>query len=441
MNSYTIKILVFLLSVFILITISSQIYLASQDNYKTETAMSYSAVEKIDFKGIYVRNEKVINSDVTGVLNYPNPDGSKIAKNSVVAYVYNSEADIATKDKITALTEELNLLKKAESQGTSSVAQPEFLSKLIEEKYQGISSSIQNNDLSNLDNQRNELLNLMNIMQIVIKKEQNYSDRIAYLESEISTLTAQKTEPVKTISVENPGYFVSYVDGYEDKISTSNVGDLTVQQIKNIISNPDLQVKNTNSIGKVIEGYQWKMIGIIDNSKNKFFNGSKVLLNIPSSTQPISATIDDIKDTSNPKESIVIVSCDNLTYNLVQHRVERVEMCLNNFEGIKVPRKAIRFSNGEKGVYIKLGQELIFKKIDVIFEGEDYVISNKNSKNGYLALYDDIIVEGISANQEVSTNVLETATVSETTTAGTTGESQASNTGTATTSVSNKGER
>ena len=40
----------------------------------------------------------------------------------------------------------------------------------------------------------------------------------------------------------------------------------------------------------------------------------------------------------------------------------------------------------------------MFKKLDVIFEGDNYVISNKNKGNGYVVLYDDIIVEGIDAN-------------------------------------------
>ena len=75
-------------------------------------------------------------------------------------------------------------------------------------------------------------------------------------------------------------------------------------------------------------------------------------------------------------------------------------MSVQNYEGIKVPRKAIRFNkDGEKGVYIKLGENIIFRKIDVIFEGDDYVISAANPDSDYLMLYDDIIVEGIDAAQ------------------------------------------
>lgn len=91
-------------------------------------------------------------------------------------------------------------------------------------------------------------------------------------------------------------------------------------------------------------------------------------------------------------------------------------MISGEFEGIKVPRKAIRFLDMEetvvdeetgkeskqtvncKGVYVKFGERISFKKIDVIYEGGDYVLSSLNAGDGYLALYDDIVVEGVDAD-------------------------------------------
>ncbi len=83
---------------------------------------------------------------------------------------------------------------------------------------------------------------------------------------------------------------------------------------------------------------------------------------------------------------------------------------MGDFRGLKVPREAIRFEkrnttdeNGEdagevsfKGVYILKGEQVEFKKIDVIYEGSDYVLSKIHEDDpGYLSLYDDIITEGV----------------------------------------------
>jgi hypothetical protein len=47
-----------------------------------------------------------------------------------------------------------------------------------------------------------------------------------------------------------------------------------------------------------------------------------------------------------------------------------------------------------KGVYITKGEQVMFKKIDVIYEGTDYVLSKiHENDSSYLALYDDILME------------------------------------------------
>ena len=51
-----------------------------------------------------------------------------------------------------------------------------------------------------------------------------------------------------------------------------------------------------------------------------------------------------------------------------------------------------------KGVYIKLGEQIKFKKLDVVYEGSNYVLSAFNAGSDYVSLYDDIVVEGVDAD-------------------------------------------
>ena len=135
-----------------------------------------------------------------------------------------------------------------------------------------------------------------------------------------------------------------------------------------------------------------------------------------STSDTVEGVIYDVRSTKNSSESIVIIKCDELTYDLVQHRTENVDMIKGQYEGIKIPRKAIRFDDvketvtdektGEeksvtvncKGVYVKVGEQIVFKKIDVIYEGDRFVLSSLNAGDGYAALYDDIVVEGVDEN-------------------------------------------
>ncbi len=418
MNTNTSKVLVALLVVFVTLMVSSVIYHLVNKEYVTETAILATAEDSISFKGVYVRDEKPVYYNGVGTISYSVHDGGKVGKGTTIAEIYTSDYEIETKQKIEKLNEELSILKKIDNPGTSDVEKPASLSNLILEKYKSTVYALETNDFDSLADNKEELLILISTMQLVTGNTDEYrlsiQENISQIQAEIDTLKASQSAPVDRIVSDQSCYFVSYVDGYEDELTKANIDNLTVEYINSVTDNVSAVTEGV--LGKTIDGYKWCIVGVIDNSNNKFKETEVVYLKFESTSQKIRAVIDKIKPTDNAEESIVILSCDKLTYDLVQHRTERVEMIKGVYEGIKVPRKALRFKEIEetvvdevtgeevkkttnyRGVYVKLGEQVLFKKLDVIFEGDNYVISNKNKGNGYVVLYDDIIVEGIDAN-------------------------------------------
>ena len=58
-------------------------------------------------------------------------------------------------------------------------------------------------------------------------------------------------------------------------------------------------------------------------------------------------------------------------------------------------RSAIRYNNdGERGVFVVQSGKLVFRKIDVEYWGDDYIICQSSADDGYLKLYDKIVTEG-----------------------------------------------
>lgn len=399
MNTITVRILVFFLSLFIMITVFSQISMQFKNDYVTETAVIYSSAEKVAFQGVYVRNETVINSRANGVISYTCRDGSKVANGSVVAYTYQSENDILVNQQIEKLKEEVELLESAQNPGTTAVVEPAFISDQIDEHYQTIAFLIAENDLETLDEERKKLQTLMDIYQIVINEETDFDSAIDNLNSRISELEKRRREPSGMVTAENAGYFIGHTDGFESKLSPDTIDSLTADDVKNIISESRKE-NGGSSIGKIVDGYEWKMIGIVDPKATDFRVGSSVTVKFSSTPDTVTAVIDNMVETDDPNESMIVLSCDELTYNLVQRRAERVEIILNDHNGIKVPRNAIRFNkDNEKGVYILLGQRIAFKKINQIYECDEYLLSQITSDSDYISVYDDIIVEGeISAD-------------------------------------------
>lgn len=405
MNSYIVKIIIFVLGLFILITVGSSAILTFKDDYDVETAVSYVAVDRVSFDAVFLRNEYVIKGSGNGVISYPYPDGSKFSRNSVVAYVYRSESDTDLEKKIEELEEELASLKKITGPGTVAAAKPEGISELIKQRYRDSVYYATKGDYSKLTEERQSLSEYMNIMALITEKEEGFDEVITSLETEIEMLKKKVNPPVSEIITDYSGYFVSSVDGYEDILTPESYTSLSADDIKKIISNSD--TKSSAGVGKIIDGYKWRIVGIIDNSSKLYQKEMQVSLTFASCQDGVSAKIIDIIPTDNPTESIVVLESEKLIYGLVRHRVERVEMVARNYEGIYVPRKAIRFnSKGEKGVYVKLGQGIVFKKVDVIYEGDDYLLSSNKGNAEYVLLYDDIIVDSISEDDMAYIGVL-----------------------------------
>lgn len=412
MDTITGKVLVLILSIFMLVTVFHQFVQVFEDDYTTETATVYSSAEKVTFNGVYVRNETIVSGGKKGVLSYPSSDGSKVAKDSVVAYVYRSANDIYINQQIESLKNEVEILKKEQSPGTTVVAQPEFISSLIDEKYRTITTLAARNDLSSLRSESDDFQMLTGIYQIVIGEETDYNDRIEQLEKQIKLLEAKQNNPIDIITVPNSGYFISYVDGYEDILSTDKLSSITADDIKEVIKNDGYNAAKVSkkAVGKIVDDYEWDLVGIVNPKDASFNPGKEVKVKLSSTPDLLTAKITDVIETDDPEECVIVLSCEKLNFNLVQYRTERVEIILDDFNGIKVPREAVRFNkNNEKGVYVLLGQRIAFKKVDVIYECDEYLLSAITSDTSYISVYEDIILSG-----EIPSEVMEQVTTAST---------------------------
>ena len=109
--------------------------------------------------------------------------------------------------------------------------------------------------------------------------------------------------------------------------------------------------------------------------------------------------VEAIYPTGNGNEAIIVLSCNELDEEIASSRVQDVELIFSEHTGLRIPREAIRFIDGVKGVYVTVGESTEFKMLDVIYEGDDFVLSKNTSKNDYVNLYDRIILDHIEALQ------------------------------------------
>ena len=415
MNSEMLTVVLLLAAVFIILTVVNAGYQQINQDYTTETAFVTTGTDSELVRGVFIRDEQVLTYDKSGVISYEVADGGKLGIGSVIANVYSSENQIEIKQRISALENELYLLGRISNPGTTQTAQPTSISELFNQNYKSFLYSREQSDLSDLKSQREEMVVLLSTYQLVTGKDDSYQERMENIRSEIESLRLSQEEPLDTVTADMAAYFVSYADGYEDELTMEGIENLTADKLREVRDRTDADPK---AIGKLIDSYQWALAAVVDNSEKRYQLGDRVTLKFASTSETVSGEVTMLNSDAGAQQTVIAITCENMTYDLVQHRTENVDIIRGEYQGIMVPRSALHFktlteevtdpdtgetkkvSNAYRGVYILDGEQPEFRKLDVIYEGVDYVISAQRNDSSYLLLYDSIITKGIDADGE-----------------------------------------
>lgn len=396
MESRWTSVIILVLSLFVLIFFVGQVFFAGGEKVVTETAFTYSMTEDVPFEGVFLRNETVVYSSGGGVLDYEHSDGSKVGKSSVIARRYRSEADIERRREIEKINEQIAVLTDAQRLAGTDNNQLETISSQINERHSLILESLIDGNYAAAQDQETAILGVLSKREISRGDVASYEAKISSLRSRVSELEAMLSGDVEDIYAGGAGYFVSGVDGYEGRLSFDDADSITADRIDEILDKPKLSTDSA-AVGKLIADYRWRVAAVID-SELLFgcYEGGEVTLRVRSDPTPIKAEIVSITDTGRVDGTAVYVfECATLTSSVASGRTAQFKYIVNSYGGLRVSRSAIRYNDQqERGVFIVQGGKLVFRKIDVEYWGEDYIICAQVPDDGYLKLYDKIVTEG-----------------------------------------------
>lgn len=396
MESRWTSVIILVLSLFVLIFFVGQVFFAGGEKVVTETAFTYSMTEDVPFEGVFLRNETVVYSSGGGVLDYEHSDGSRVGKSSVIARRYRSEADIERRREIEKINEQIAVLTDAQRLAGTDNNQLETISSQINERHSMILESLIDGDYTAAQDQETAILGVLSKREISRGDVASYEAKISSLRSRVSELEAMLSGDVEDIYAGGAGYFVSGVDGYEGRLSFDDADSITADRIDEILDKPKLSTDSA-AVGKLIADYRWRVAAVID-SELLFgcYEGGEVTLRVRSDPTPIKAEIVSITDTGRGDGTAVYVfECATLTSSVASGRTAQFKYIVNSYGGLRVSRSAIRYNDQqERGVFIVQGGKLVFRKIDVEYWGEDYIICAQVPDDGYLKLYDKIVTEG-----------------------------------------------
>ena len=394
MNSRWTRFIIVLLSLFVITIFIGQVFFASGEKLSLETAYRYDLDEEIPFEGVYMRDETPIYDSGSGVLSYECENGSKVGKSTVIARRYKSESDVTYRREIEKIRSQIEILTNAEKLVGTDNSQMDAITAQINESHSALISSVLNGDFDAADREKDSLLEAMCKREISLNESEGYAQRKQELNDEISRLSALLHGEAVNVEAGGAGYFVSEIDGYENEFGFSDVTYMTKEKIGEIIKTPK-KGNPQNAVGKLIADYRWRVAAVVNTEKLfGIYEGSTVTLRVGSSSQLLKAEVVYMKSCGE-NEAVYVFDCDRLNSDVASGRTAIFKIVVNSYGGLRVPRKALRVNEeGEQGVYILRGQSLVFKLVNVVYWGEDYVICTQEAGDKYLVMYDEIVTEG-----------------------------------------------
>lgn len=392
------KICIALLALVVLIYVGYQGYMRINDPYTTEIVFRYSVSDSLSANGIIIRDEYLLKSADGLAVDYLFEDGERVAKNATVAKLYNSKSDIADRDIIEKLEADVELLEQSAKASSDYYTNAEAITKQIISKLISYSNVCESQFVEDISLTKNSFLLALNKRIATLDKNVSYKTTLNEVKSLLNQYKQGQGSAVSSIRTSQAGYFVSRIDGYENTLTTSNRLSYTLSEYSNLINNKVSAEVSSSSIGKIITEPHWYLaIEVPVSQVENFYVGRVLDVDFPFSTvETIEATVSEVVTEHDSETMIVLLKTSAMSENLAVSRTCTVQIKFRTITGLRLNSKAIRHNEDhELGVYIISGEQIRFKKIKIIYEGNGFCLTEYNDSNSeYLQFYDEVVIEG-----------------------------------------------
>lgn len=384
-----------LLAVIAVVFIAHQLYSSLYRPITTETALHYEAVDGLNITGTIIRTESIVQSNTQGVLHFVTQDGSRVAKGGTVASLYDSTDASITMSRIATLEVQIKDMQELQGYNDLQASDLDLADSRVSLALGDFVYECADGNYFNISDKASALLSSINRRQMITGEQTDFSAQIAVLSEELASLKASLPAAKGSITAAQSGYFVSVTDGYETVLTGDSLDSITPEFLKNLTP-----VKTSdNAIGKIVSDYEWYIAARVSiNDSLKYKEGDRLTIRTDLKTNPtLPVKVKQINISEDSDSAVVIFSCQQMSSELASMRTGAMTVVTRTYEGLKIPRKAVRAVDGQTGVYTVSGIVLKFVPVKVVYTSKDegYVIcEQEQSTSDVLRLYDEVVVKG-----------------------------------------------
>lgn len=369
-----------------------QLYAILGRTYRTETAIAYTMEDTLELPGIAMFDSAGVPG--SGSLGYLVQDGERVTEGTVLAEVYTDPAQGTRREELDRLDRQIDLLTKSENSVGSDLtllttqtqnALYDLLDQLDTAAYTGMRDAI------------DEFLLAQNRLQVSTGQSGGFDATIAALQAERDAAAAA-LQGLAEITADRNGYFISTAAAQPLALSEEELKNDTPAALSARLQQP-LETTGADWAGRIVTGFSWRFYGVCTLAQADRFDGvTRVQIRVPGKQdEALDATVVEVLPDEESGLAKVTLECNTINANVLHFAQEEAEIVLATYEGIRVNKEALHIVDGERGVYVKYGSLQRFRRIEIEFEDESYLLLPADGAVGEASevrLYDEIIVEG-----------------------------------------------
>ena len=395
--------------VFVLVAAALAVYLGSQifsafsNTYETEPAVHVTVNDSFTATGWFFRDETTVSGGSGDSVKHIVYSGERVQKDAALAIVYSDEEALALSREIEPLDNRIELLDTA-LQAAADGSDAAQLDQMITLSIQQMASQVKDGMGTALSSSADSLRTLSlrhesaNIDSTAIATERDS------LIAERSSLEQQLAGRSTELTAPSSGYFSEIVDGYENVLTLDQLETLTLEQFHDLTANAE-PADEDQMLGKIIEGFTWYLAAEIPTEQaDRLSVDQKLRVSFTQASLESSVTVYSIIKERGSDTALLILEGTEFNSAMVSMREQPVEIILNTYSGLKVPKSAVRMEeivdtdgniSQRTVVYILSGGVQKSKIINPLFETEDYYVVEQSATNAdMLVEQDQIIVSG-----------------------------------------------
>ena len=335
------------------------------------TTLVYASSEEmvVELNGYLIRDEETFHSDAA-TLGHALGEGDRVGKGQVLATAYTDSGALTRVEQLEALQLRLEQL----SFSLTSFLDPDAALKLDSSINSGILAlrqSIAGGEYSGADEELSALKSAILKRDYTSASQEEIEADIKTTEQSISEL--ERSLNGTEITAPEAGIYSAACDGYETVLTPELLADdLTPSKLNSVKATGS----DTANVGKLIYGDTWYYAAVISDAQAEELAGrSTVTMRFAKglSIDP-KMTIHSISRSENGQRVLVLRSEKYIAQTTLM-RHQAATLVLRTYEGLRLPSNALRVNDdGVAGVYCVLGVRARFKPVQVVYQGDGYVL-------------------------------------------------------------------